>query len=205
LTKLIGLHGKMHSGKSTIADFITTHNTYDTAVLSFAGKLRETLSILNIREQRESMQQLGQGLRDIWPDVWVDAVRKDVDNYIDSNCWVVFDDLRYPNEFEYIKDNGGFLIRLEADSDVRWNRYQTSTKYNANLTRAAWDTQQNHESEKVLDDCSLDWALDVNTNNFSKEDMEWIASAVLSEHITHPRQLKTAFEIFKSNLDWKYT
>jgi hypothetical protein len=91
---------------------------------------------------------------------------------------VIFDDLRYPNEFEYIKGEGGLLVKLSADDDVRWERYKPSDKFHRQITRKIWNKRQQHVSELLLDNVDLDWNLEVNTNNLSKRDMNGIADAL---------------------------
>jgi hypothetical protein len=178
LAKLLGLHGKMHTGKSAVAKLIRQKDPDSIVIMSFAGKLREVLHTLSIPEQRETMQQLGQGLRDIWPRVWVNAVETDVARHLAFGYTVIFDDLRYPNEFEYIKREGGLLVKLSADDDVRWERHKTSDKFHRQITRKIWNEKQQHVSELLLDNVDLDWNLEVNTNNLSKRDMNGIADAL---------------------------
>ena len=147
MAKILGLHGKMHTGKSSVAKLIQQKNPSRIVILSFAGKLREVLHTLNIPEQRETMQELGQGLREVWPEVWVHAVRKDVARYLDKGYTVIFDDLRYLNEYHFIKNGKGLLVRLHANDDVRWERYKTSKKFKPHITRKIWDHMQKHTSE----------------------------------------------------------
>jgi len=178
LAKILGLNGKMHTGKSAVAKLIQQKNPSRIVILSFAGKLREVLHTLNIPEQRETMQELGQGLREVWPEVWVHAVRKDVARYLDKGYTVIFDDLRYLNEYHFIKNGKGLLVRLHANDDVRWERYKTSKKFQPHITRKIWDHMQKHTSELMLDGVGLKWNLEVNTNTLSKQDMNGVADAL---------------------------
>jgi len=182
LAKIIGLHGKMHTGKSAIAKILKQKDPNGIVVRSFAGKLREVLGILNIPEHRDSMQKLGQGLRDVYSEVWVNAVRRDVEKDLHSGYTVIFDDVRYPNEFDYIRGEKGLLIKLYAEDDVRWERYKTSPKFDpsipSSVARQMWEEKQRHVSELMLDDLDLRWNLEVNTNNLSRRDMNGVAEAL---------------------------
>ena len=178
MAKLIGLHGKMHTGKSAVAKLLKQKDPNRIVIMSFAGKLREVLHALSIPEQRETMQQLGQGLRDIWPLVWVNAVEVDVARHLAFGYTVIFDDVRYPNEFQYIKNEGGLLVKLSASADVRWGRYKISDKFHSHVTRQIWDKEQNHVSELMLDNEDLDWNLEINTDTLSKHDMNGVADAL---------------------------
>ena len=178
MAKLIGLHGKMHTGKSAVAKLLKRKDPSRMVIMSFAGKLREVLHALSIPEKRDTMQELGQGLRDVWPWVWVNAVEITVARHLHFGYTVIFDDVRYPNEFQFIKNEGGLLVKLYADDDVRWERHKTSDKFDSHVTRRIWDERQNHASELMLDNVDLDWNLEVNTNNLSKRDMNGVADAL---------------------------
>ena len=178
MAKIIGLYGKMHTGKSSIAASIKVRNPDRVVVMSFAAKLRKVLKDLHIPESRESLQAVGQGLRDFNPDVWVDAVKPEVDECLRSGYVVVFDDLRYPNEFDYIKNLGGVLVKLYADTDERWRRYETSRKFDSSATKETWLLQQSHVSETILDVESSNWDLELNTTNTTKDDVGGIADAL---------------------------
>jgi hypothetical protein len=187
LSRIIGLYGKMHTGKSTIAARIKASNPEQVVVMSFAAKLRQVLKDLHIPESRGSLQKVGQGLRNSNPDVWVDAVRPEVDESLSLGNVVVFDDLRYPNEFDYIKNLGGLLVKLSTDMDERWRRYGTSSKFDSSVTKETWLHQQGHVSETILDAESLNWNLELDTTNTTQEGLGSIAdSLVISVGAVHP-------------------
>jgi hypothetical protein len=187
LSRIIGLYGKMYTGKSTIAARIKASNPGQVVVMSFAAKLRQVLKDLHIPESRGSLQKVGQGLRNLNPDVWVDAVRPEVDESLSLGNVVVFDDLRYPNEFDYIKNLGGLLVKLSTDIDERWRRYGTSSKFDSSVTKETWLHQQGHVSETILDAESLNWNLELDTTNTTQEGLGSIAdSLVISVGAVHP-------------------
>jgi len=75
-------------------------------------------------------------MRAIWPDVWVDRILRRIDP--DKNYVVT--DVRFRNEFELIKEFGGYMVRIE-----RPNRPLTSVEDNI--------------SETDLDDADFDFVI----------------------------------------------
>ena len=179
LSRIIGLYGKMHTGKSFVASDMAARWPDQVVVMSFAGKLRQVLKGLDIPETRESLQGVGQKLREFNSDVWVNAVDSEVKEKLSSGQIVVFDDLRYPNEFEYIRNLGGLLVKLYADTDERWKRYGTSRKFNPSITKEVWLSQQEHLSETILDTEPMDWNLNLDTSNMDKVTMNSVATSLM--------------------------
>lgn len=110
----IGLSGKMCSGKSLVAEYLT--KTYGFTEYSFARRLKELakelFGIVNKDEQgRNTMQRLAEHLRSIDPYVWV---RYTVE-HMDMDGDLVISDVRYPNEYETLKKLGFMIVRMEQD------------------------------------------------------------------------------------------
>ena len=60
---------------------------------------------------------------------------------LDCACeWLLIPDVRFKNEFEYIRSKGGILLRVERPN-VEWNQH------------GVYEITNNHESETELDDC----------------------------------------------------
>ena len=89
---------------------------------------------------REFLQKLGTAVRnEVHPDFWVRAlINRRIKN---KEKLTIIPDVRFPNEAQVIKDNGGFLIRMERPG------------------AGAGD----HISETALDDYK-DWDLVINNN-----------------------------------------
>ena len=120
---LIGIHGRAHSGKDTVADFLMDqfpdHRRY-----SFADPIRDMLAAgLNIpmetmldptkKEQddivfgkspRQMMQTLGTewGREMIDPDIWLKAA-------ISRGTELIIPDVRFENEAEWVRRHGQLL------------------------------------------------------------------------------------------------
>ena len=155
---IIGISGKLYSGKDTLASCLL-HEFDDYGVTfmqkSFAFKLKKMGAYLTNTPEiwwftqegkqqylpkwdmtiGEFQQKLGtEAMRDnIHPDGWVIALMSE---YSTFDNWIVTD-VRFPNEAEAIKKEGGTLIRIEGDPS---NERKNSKR------------DLNHPSETSLDD-----------------------------------------------------
>jgi hypothetical protein len=167
---LIGISGKMQTGKDTLAAIITTISNYER--VAFADKLKarialtwdidaallndqefkKTLSPLGIT-WRELMQREGVMMRELDVNYWVKAA---LHNTNGKN--VVVTDVRFPNEARAIINMGGILVRMRRDGV---------------------DTS-NHISETALDDWN-EWHF-IYDNNRSKVELEEFARLLISSY-----------------------
>lgn len=178
---IIGISGKIGSGKDTLANFIIKNNTtYHKK--AYAEKLKLITSILtgvaleDVYTQEgknvympnwgmtvgEFQQKLGtEGMRKgVHEDGWVISLFSDY-NFIYN--WVITD-VRFLNEAEAIKKHKGILIRIIGDP----------AKIRENSTRDLL-----HSSETSLDNYN-EWDYIYN-NKSTLEDLETFAIKVLSE------------------------
>lgn len=128
--KVIGLVGRMGSGKSTVANYLTEQ--YGFKLVKFADPLKDMLRAVGIGEEeieghlknepcdllmgktpRFAMQTLGTqwGRESIHPQLWVRLWLERAGRH----NMVVCDDCRFPNEATTIRENGGKLIRIIPD------------------------------------------------------------------------------------------
>jgi len=72
---------------------------------------------------RRLMQTLGTewGRSCVSPEVWLDLCRRQVMKLLDARHSVVVDDVRFANEAEMIRRQGGLLIKIESDRSVASN------------------------------------------------------------------------------------
>ncbi len=157
---IIGISGKIGSGKDTVAGIIQELTNDRWEAKKYADKLKQVCHIVcggDIRDQfsREGkaiyISSFGMTIGEIQQLVGTNAMR---DNF-DENVWVkalmndyvpskggnvpnwIITDVRFPNEAAVIRKNGGYLLRLEGDPvDVRKNS----------------DRDLSHPSETSLDD-----------------------------------------------------
>lgn len=153
---LIGISGKIGSGKDTAKDIITAQLQKQNLTVehrSFGARLKETVAIMTgttyelqcTHEGKNTLdptlqltygviqQKVGEALRKgISSDIWVRlAFSKPLTADI-----TIYSDLRYPEEYWEMEKRGAFLIRMEGDP--------TGTRKNS--TR-----NLNHSSEIALD------------------------------------------------------
>lgn len=78
-------------------------------------------------DAREYLQLLGtEGVRDhLGSNAWVTACASEVAAALAQGKNVVFTDMRYPNEFAYIRDLGGYTVRIERPNVQAVNEHQS--------------------------------------------------------------------------------
>jgi hypothetical protein len=185
---LIGISGKIGSGKDTVAYLIVQHalrhdNTRKWEIRKFADRLKETVSTLTNTPTVDSysrlgkqtipagfsdslgvlQQKVGMALREhIDPNVWINIALHDV-----KHRNVIVADVRFRNEAEAIRQLGGLVIRVNGDpTDCRPD-----------------DSRDlNHPSETDLDNWpNFDHVITNNNNNLeelSKIVQEWVTKEI---------------------------
>jgi len=126
----IALSGWMLSGKTTVANYLDDH--YDFECYSFADELKGNLASVGIDPDRlysakdetvrRLMQVYGEAIREQDMDYWVDIVLDSI-SVLETMGGeaVVIDDLRFPNEFDKLKDSGFITVRVVNDSLAQVN------------------------------------------------------------------------------------
>ena len=149
---IIGLSGYAQSGKDTIANYLVEHHGFTR--VAFADPIREALYALNPKindipelqgvrlqwlvdkmgwefvkvdspETRGLLQRFGTEVgRNLWGEnFWVDKAMATAAKH-DK---VVITDVRYPNEYQAIKDTGGDMWRVEKPGGIPINRHSSET------------------------------------------------------------------------------
>ncbi len=156
---LVGLYASYpQAGKSSVAQYLVKH--YDFAQVKFADTLKKMayvfLSDLGIENPEEYIE--GSRKEEVLPHIWVttrwimqsigtewarDQIHRDtwlfiVRQKIKQHEKVVIDDLRFPNEYDMLKDMMAFLVKIE---------------------RPGYSQKVNHQSEGSLDEMSFDLVL----------------------------------------------
>lgn len=169
--RIIGLSGKIGAGKTTFSNYLQTK--YEgLEPHSFAENIRQMMAIfinrpvdrLRSATDKETMtcmgktvgvllQELGTEVgRKVNPDAWVLSLFEYYDR--ETSYWII-DDVRFPNEADFIKKMGGCVIRLNGDpGNVRKN----STR------------DLNHISETALDDYT-DFDVVIDTEKYGSSQM----------------------------------
>jgi hypothetical protein len=125
--KVIGLVGYPRTGKDAIAQkLVEDHGFVRLAfgdsvkrlLLAIDPSYNDNLDVLEKRkasgiyDTREKLQNLGQVLRNFSEDFWVDTLRKEFME-LPEEASVIITDIRYQNEFHFVKDVGGEVVGIE--------------------------------------------------------------------------------------------
>jgi len=150
---LIGITGRAGSGKDTVSRLLRT--LVFTRSMSFAEPLKAAVAAMlgvdvarfEDREWKEAplpgigvtprhlLQTLGTewGRNIIDPDLWVKIAANRYAEYrqrvVNPDIAVVFTDLRFPNEAQWIREQGGLVLRVQRDSaDVAESDHDSETQ-----------------------------------------------------------------------------
>ena len=140
MTLIIGIAGRMRTGKSSLAKLIREMFQTDIDAIvhidSFAHALRKEVAealfknthspsaqfLLAQKEEQDKsairplLQAFGQAKRDlVFPDYWIYELEQNIPQGIDV---LIIDDVRHNNEADWVLENGGILIRLFAHNEV---------------------------------------------------------------------------------------
>jgi adenylate kinase family enzyme len=159
---LIGVIGFAGSGKGTVADILVRDHEFHK--LSFADALKDSVATIfgwerhllegdtnESREFRETvdpwwskrftydvtprymLQLMGTeaGRNAFHIDIWIHTVARRMMQFEN----VVIADARFPNELQFIRDNGGFNVRVERGNNPEWYEIarQANKEQNMNL------------------------------------------------------------------------
>lgn len=129
---MIGLVGKKGAGKDTLADYMVNHDGF--RKLAFANSLKmicqklflltdEQLNDAILKERidsrwgyspRQLLQKVGTDwCRDeIGQDFWIRRMKEEINDGTKDK--VVITDVRFENEYEFVKENGGVIILIDG-------------------------------------------------------------------------------------------
>lgn len=167
----IALCGRMRSGKDSVADILEEQDFFR---YKFSQGIWETIELLfgqneenTLFKPRKLLQELGQKIREVDPDVWVNytlnEIKSDEIMYRDSDSEldVVITDLRQPNEYARLREEGYIIVRVTASEHARMQR-----------ARAKGDIftekETQHETESHVDSFEVDYEI---TNDGTFEDL----------------------------------
>src|SRR5699024_1840744 len=178
----IAITGKMRAGKDTVYSILKeelelalnkvinfTGGVFITNQHTFGGQLKYFAELLFPEhfvaggKPRQLFQEFGQAMRQIDEDVWVKKADQAIQNQLKSTHADVhisyITDLRQPNEYEYCKKNGFFILRVNATDEVRLARMMADGD---NFTKE----HLHHETETYVDGYEVDYDIH---NNFTTQ------------------------------------
>lgn len=136
--RLVGLSGKARSGKSTLAKYLENEYGWHRVSLANALKLmvqkqfnltdEQVYGIgkdrpcgyfhsdgITPRTPRDILIWMGLAYRQVDPNYWINQLSAELrDDKVN-----VVDDIRFPNEADWVIANEGLMLRLERDTDLR--------------------------------------------------------------------------------------
>ena len=117
----IAITGKICSGKTTLANELTLHGY---TKISFGDKVKEMcVEIFDMKyKNRKLIQTFAEKMKEIDENVWINFVIAKIKEN-PENKWVI-DDVRFPNEYEKLKENGFKFVYLEIDDKLQLDRLQ---------------------------------------------------------------------------------
>lgn len=126
---IIGFYGKAKSGKDTASEYLVKKYNYKR--YAFATPIKQACKILynftddelyndnfkNIKNKngiipREKFTKLGDMCKNDNPNFFIERLKLDIDKRLGP---VVISDVRYENEINFIKNNGGYIIGINRN------------------------------------------------------------------------------------------
>jgi adenylate kinase family enzyme len=148
--KIIGITGKLTSGKTTFAKFLWDRflekGNKSVHILSFAQLLKEMIFNAGLCSREElwekktdfsrlMMQKIGTEIirNQVDPDFWVNKMKERIKEIGKNNwdCIIIIDDVRYINEAEFIKafrHAAPLLLRIERPSIKSTSNHKSETE-----------------------------------------------------------------------------
>jgi dephospho-CoA kinase len=99
-------------------------------------------------------QEYGQMKRKENPDIWVNYLLEEIKR--DQSKPYIVTDVRQMNEYNALKQLGFYMVRVEANEEIRIGRMRQNGEVVTGL---------NHETERMVDHFDVDYVLDNNTND----------------------------------------
>jgi cytidylate kinase len=181
---LLGLSGKARSGKTFVANALAEQRGFIHLAFASAlkedckslfqfseeqvnGKLKESTDIFVGKSPRQVMIEYGKALRAIQEDHWINRLRTHLLGVPQAQAHnYVISDVRFPNEANWIRRHGGFVVRLERSIEQRGFELKDL-------------------SETALDDYSFDLRIP-ESENTTAADLPSIVEKIIS-HVTNKR------------------
>lgn len=190
----IALTGKLRSGKDTLGELLK--EMYGFEEFKFSSGITKVIDELfpageRKRKKRKYYQTIGQGMRKLDSDVWLNYTAKQIDDYLEEagqDADIIVTDLRQRNEWEWLKQKGFTIIKVEADEDIRIHRaMKAGDLFDMGTLR--------HETEEAVDYINADITVE---NNGSlerfNEDINRIMLGLFFKEVVHAASEETGVQ-----------
>lgn len=167
----IAVYGKLRAGKSAVCDYIA--NKYDCEILEFSGAVQEVVDVMYPEKKgvkdRETLVAVGQHMRKLDKDVWVNVIRNKIENSKAGHILVA--GVRQQNEYDMLKELGFTFIQVEASENTRIERcIEAGDKFNKESLR--------NPTELVMDEWKPDYLI---LNEYGFKELEISIKNVLED------------------------
>jgi cytidylate kinase len=140
----IALSGASGSGKSTVARHLVVKHGYQR--LSPGDICRQITELAFGRSDKTTLNKVNDCLKSIDPFVWINACLRNAD----VNVPIVFDCMRFLLDWEFFRNEGYVLVRVEAPLNIR------SARLRARGQEFIVGVDDQHSGETELDGASFD-------------------------------------------------
>ncbi|MCU5554846.1 AAA family ATPase [Bacillus cereus] len=155
-TVLIGIAGKMRTGKDTIARLMSKDRRGSFQRGAYADELKVHVDRKYGKQEggkrRALLQKEGQDERKKDSRVWIDKLNKKIEALRKVGKNVVVTDLRQLDELEDLRSQGAYIIRVNVDDEIRKQR----------ILDAGDEFKEEdfyHETEIMIDQMEVDYEI----------------------------------------------
>ncbi|MFH1125822.1 MAG: AAA family ATPase [Candidatus Altiarchaeota archaeon] len=148
---VIGLVGKIASGKGVVSDYLGRE--YGAKVYRFSDVLRDVLQKLGKPDTRENLQALGLHLRQVFGEsVLADVLKGEIEQ--DKSSLIVVDGVRYWNEVEMVRSfKKHLLVSVITPLEVRYQRaLDRATRGEKTMSFEEFRRNELNPTEKTIDE-----------------------------------------------------
>lgn len=112
MKKNIALSGKSGSGKTTIAEYLVNKHGY--SICNTGKSCREICNILFESESKSLLNKITDAIKQIDKNIWLKKALSEADN----TRPIIFDSMRFSEDYDYFKSSGYVSIRIECHEDI---------------------------------------------------------------------------------------
>ena len=162
---IIGLVGKIASGKGTVAEYL--EKKYNANTYRFSTILRDILKRLHYEISRTNMQTMSTVLRkNFGEDLFAKVIAEDVKK--DNNKLIIIDGIRRMEDIKFLNEMDGFILtKIIADPEIRYKRLieRTENKGDSQKTYENFLDDEQKETETLIPIVMEQAKKELNNNN----------------------------------------
>ncbi|MBU4257462.1 AAA family ATPase [Patescibacteria group bacterium] len=167
--KIIGLVGKISSGKGTVAKYLEEKN--NAVIYRFSTILRDILNRLHKEITRKNMQNLSTILRQSFgEDILAKVIAEDVKK--ENNDLIVVDGIRRMADIKYLSELPNFkLVKIIAEPEIRYQRLiqRTENHGDTQKTYAEFSADEKKEADAEIPVVMENAEIELNNNGNLEE------------------------------------